>query len=149
GELAIDGIPEELARRVASLEVMASAMDIVRIARRDATRGVEDIARVYFGVGSRFGLDRLRTLSGSVPAETPWQKSAVAALVDDLFNYQSVLASRVIGESNGAGLDAWLASRGRLVGRVDQTINDVRNAAAIDLAMLTVASRQLRALVES
>ncbi|HVR41103.1 MAG TPA: NAD-glutamate dehydrogenase domain-containing protein, partial [Thermoanaerobaculia bacterium] len=148
-ELEMDEIPESLARRVASLDVMASALDIVRIARRDSTRGVEDIARVYFNVGTRFGLDGLRTLSAKVPAETPWQKSAVAALVDDLFNYQSVLASRVIAESDGAGLDAWLASRARVVERIDQTMNDVKSAAAVDLAMLTVASRQLRALVES
>src|SRR5688572_22338758 len=56
-ELVVDGIPEELARRVASLDVMTSAMDIVRIARADAVHGVEDVARVYFGVGARLNLD--------------------------------------------------------------------------------------------
>ncbi|HYK00490.1 MAG TPA: NAD-glutamate dehydrogenase domain-containing protein, partial [Thermoanaerobaculia bacterium] len=148
GDLMMDGIPEDLARRIASLDVMASALDIVRIARYDATR-VEDIARVYLAVGTRFGLDRLRSLSANVPAETPWQKIAVTALVDDLFDYQGVLAARVIAESDGARLDAWLASRGHLVERVEQTIHGIRNAPAIDLAMFSVVSRQLRALVES
>ena len=46
-------------------------------------------------------------------------------------------------------VDAWLASRPRVVERIDQTMTDFRAATAIDLAMLTVASRQLRALVES
>jgi len=78
----------------------------------------------------------------------------VAAVVDDLFNYQSMLASRVIVESNGARgsadpVDAWLASRVRVVERVDQTMNEMRTAPSVDLAMLTVATRQLRALVES
>jgi len=136
---------------------MSSAMDIVRIARTDPAHsgaGIDQVARIYFGVGSRFGLDRLRLAGASIAAETPWQKAAVAAVVDDLFNYQSMLASRVIVESNGARgsadpVDAWLASRVRVVERVDQTMNEMRTAPSVDLAMLTVATRQLRALVES
>ncbi len=151
-ELMEDGIPETLARRVAGLDVMTSAMDIIRISRRDAAHGVADVARVYFGVGARFSLDRLRSASGSVAAETPWQKSALSAIIDDLFNYQSVLASRVIAETSGASgepVEAWLAQRPRVVERVDQTMHDFRASSTVDLAMLTVASRQLRALVES
>jgi glutamate dehydrogenase len=150
-ELMEDGIPEELAKRVASLDVMSSAMDIIRIARTDADQGVEDVARVYFGLGSRFGLDRLRAASNGIAAETPWQKTALQSLVDDLFNYQSALASRVIAETNGASdpVDAWLATRPRVVERVDQTMHDFRASTTVDLAMLSVASRQLRVLVES
>ena len=91
-------------------------------------------------------------LAGSaIAAETPWQKAAVAAAVDDLYTYQSTLASRVISETNGARdpVESWLAPRLRVVERVDQLMNDVRAAQSVDLAMLTVASRQLRVLVES
>ena len=150
-ELMEDGIPEELAKRVASLDVMSSAMDIIRISRTDADHTVEDVARVYFGVGSRFGLDRLRAATNNVSAETPWQKTALQALVDDLFSYQSALASRVISETDGAAdpVDTWLAQRPRVVERVDQTMHDFRASSTVDLAMLTVASRQFRVLVES
>ena len=150
-ELMEDGIPESLARRIASLDVMSSAMDIIRIARTDAAHGVEDVARVYFGVGARFSLDRLRTATNNVAAETPWQKTALSTLIEDLFNYQSALASRVISETNGAAdpVDTWLAKRPRVVERVDQTMHDFRASTSVDLAMLTVASRQFRTLVES
>jgi len=147
-ELLEDGIPELLARRIASLDVMTSAMDIIRIARGGGV--VEETARVYFGVGARFGLDKLRDWAGALTTDTPWQKTAVASLIDDLFNYQSVLASRVIAEANGGEpVETWLARRQRFVDRVDQTMTDVNAAPAVDLAMLTVASRQLRTLVES
>ena len=148
-ELETGGIPERLAYRIASLPVMTAAFDIVRLTR--SGRNVADVARVYFGLGARFGLDRLRAAGVSIVAETPWQKAAVAAVIDDLFNYQSTLASRVIAETNGARdpVDAWLASRSRAVDRIDQMITDFRAATTIDLAMLTVASRHLRALVES
>jgi glutamate dehydrogenase len=151
-ELVEDGIPAALAHRVASLDVMSSALDIVRIAQRDANRAVEDVARVYFGLGARFELDRLRSGAAAINTETPWQKAAVTALVDDLFTFQSLIASRVIGEANGTGdpVDSWLTTRNRtVVDRVDQTMTDVKSAPAVDLAMLTVASRQLRTLLES
>jgi glutamate dehydrogenase len=150
-ELMEDGIPESLARRVASLDVMSSAMDIIRIARGDAEHGVEDVARVYFGVGARLSLDRLRNATANVAAETPWQKNALSAVIDDLFSYQSALASRVIREVNGAPdpVETWLAQRPRVVERVDQTMHDFRAASTVDLAMLTVASRQLRTLLDS
>jgi glutamate dehydrogenase len=144
------GIPQQLADRVAALDVMSSALDIVRISRTE-TAGVEEVARIYFGIGARFGLDRLRVAGSSIAADTPWQKAAVATLVDDLFSYQSTLASRVMHEANGSRepVDSWLQKRGRVVERIDQTIGEMRSAPAVDLAMLTVASRQLRTLVES
>ena len=149
GELEMDGVPEGVAYRIASLGVMGAALDIVRLSRTG--RPVEDVAKVYFSVGARFGLDRLRTAGASIAAETPWQKAAVAAVVDDLFHYQSILASRVLTESDSARdpLEKWLATRPREVERIDQMMTDFRAAQTVDLAMLTVASRQLRGLVES
>ena len=149
GELEMDGVPDRVAYRIASLGVMGAALDIVRLSRTG--RPVEDVARVYFSVGARFGLERLRTAGAAIAAETPWQKAAVAAAVDDLFNYQSIIASRVLAETNGARdpLDGWLALRPRAVERIDQMMTDFRAAQGVDLAMLTVASRQLRTLVES
>jgi len=149
GELEMDGVPERVANRIASLGVMGAALDIVRLSRKGGP--VPDVAKVYFSVGARFGLDRLRAAGSSLPAETPWQKAALSAVIDDLFNYQSTLASRVLNESNGAKdpVDQWLATRPREVERIDQMMTDFRAAQSIDLSMLTVASRQLRVLVES
>jgi len=150
-ELIEDGVPETLAKRMASLDVMGAALDIIRIARRDSGRKIDDVARIYFGVGARFGLDRLRAASATIAAETPWQKTAVAALVDDLLNYQSALASRVIAEVDGVPepVESWLQKRSRATERVDTTLTELRAMPAVDLAMLTVASRQLRVLLES
>jgi glutamate dehydrogenase len=149
GELEMDGVPEPVAYRIASLSVMGAALDIVRLSRTG--RPVEDVAKVYFSVGARFGLERLRTAGATIPAETPWQKAALAAVVDDLFTYQSTLAKKVLSESDGAKdpVDQWLTTRPREVERIDQLMTDLKAAQTVDLAMLTVASRQLRGLVES
>jgi glutamate dehydrogenase len=153
-ELADIGVPAELARRIASLDVMASALDIVKLAQSKPTvesAAVEDVARIYFDLGARFGLDRLRSAAAAIPADTPWQKAAVTAAVDDLFNYQSELASRVMreGRANTESVETWLTTRPRLVERVDQTMTELRAAPTVDLAMLTVVGRQLRDLAQS
>src|SRR5205823_13470538 len=128
-ELEADGIPDALAHRVASLDVMSSAMDIVRISRRGGA--VEDAARVYFDLGARFSLDKLRSAGGSITADTPWQKAAVAAVVDDLFNYQSVLASRVLAEANGGRPgETWPACPTRTGERVAHALNNPQCPAA-------------------
>src|SRR3954447_1665096 len=149
GELEMDGVPESVAYRIASLGVMGAALDIVRLSRTG--RPVADVAKVYFSVGARFGLERLRTAGAGIPAETPWQKAALLAVIDDLFTYQSTLASKVLTESDGAKdpVDQWLATRPREVERIDQLMIDLKAAQTVDLAMLAVASRQLRGLVES
>ncbi len=153
-ELGTQGIPLTLAKRISSLDAMSSALDIVRIARDGRTRdrsSVEQVARVYYGLGARFGLDRLRTAGAQIAADTPWQKAAVMSLIDDLYQYQSAIASRVIVEGNGDAdpVDPWLSQRSRVVERVDQAMNELRAAPAVDLAMLAVASKQLRTLAES
>jgi glutamate dehydrogenase len=165
-KLVEEKIPQELAHRIARLDVMSSAMDIVRITRRATASSaagsaemavpadITSVAQIYFCVGARFGLDRLRGAGATIAADTPWQKAAVALIVDDLFTYQSTLASRVIAEEREAPpgsdrFELWLAKRPRVVERVDQTLADLRSSPTVDLAMLTVATRQLRTLVES
>jgi glutamate dehydrogenase len=162
-KLLDEQIPATLASRIARLDVMSSAMDIVRVARQ-AVPGVPTdqpaaastpaditaVAQVYFGVGARFDLDRLRAGAAAIATDTPWQKAAVSNAVDDLFSYQSTLTTRIIAEEGGAAdrVEKWLARHSRAVERVDSILNETRTA-TIDLAMLSVVTRQLRALIEA
>ncbi|HYH19584.1 MAG TPA: NAD-glutamate dehydrogenase domain-containing protein, partial [Azospirillum sp.] len=148
-----EGVPAELARRVAALPVLAAAPDLVRIAARTG-RAVESVAAVYFRLGRRFGLEWLRDTAASVKADNHWQKQAVAALVDDLFAHQTQLTVRVldaageapVGQPAEAPVDAWIAQRRSVVERVEQLVSELRTQANVDLAMLAVANRQLRGL---
>jgi glutamate dehydrogenase len=140
------GLPEMLARRRATADVLSSALDVVRLSM-ERDEPAEKIGRTYFHVGARFDLDRLRDAASSIAAETGWQRQAISMAVDELFAIQGVLASRVMSEEES--LDAWLAGRPALVTRVDQILSELRGAATLDLSMLNVTNRQLRALVES
>jgi glutamate dehydrogenase len=148
--LVAKGVPVDLARRVACLGDLASACDIVRIAR-GSNHAVEKVGAVYFAIGGRLGLDWLRNAAAEVKADTAWQKMAVDAIIDDLFGHQSVLAGQALecGSDTaepGILIKTWLAGRTQHVSRTDALFNEFRAAPAIDLAMLAVANRQLRTI---
>mgnify|MGYP000936422862 CR=1 FL=1 len=143
------GVPEDLARRVAALPVLAAAPDLVRVAGRTG-RSVSSVAAVYFLLGRRFGLEWLRDRAFTVRTDTHWQKQAVAAIVDDLFAHQMNLTVRVLEAADGLPaenpVEAWAAQRRAAVDRVEQLLAELRAQPAADLAMLAVANRQLRGL---
>ena len=82
-----DGVPQDLARAVASADMLVSGCDVVRLAAQTG-QSVNRVAEIYFAIGSHFALDWLREQAAALTAETHWQKMAVSAVVDDLFNHQ-------------------------------------------------------------
>jgi glutamate dehydrogenase len=150
---AKEGVPQELARRIASLHDLAAACDVWAVARR-AGRPVEEVGRVYFGLGDRFGLQWLRDMAAKLTADGRWQKAAIASVVDALFGHQSDLTGQVLASVEGDGtprrtIEAWAAPRRGAVARAEEVLRDVRSAKSLDLAMLMVASDQLRRLAET
>ncbi len=146
-----DGVPADLARRVAALSDLAAACDIWTLAR-SGSRGVEEVGRIYFALGDRFRLDWLRDLAGRLSADGRWKKAAVTAVVDDLFVHQGALTRQVlegVGSNGGARriIDAWARRRPEAVSRTDEVLREIRAAKTPDLAMLMVADDQLRRLV--
>ncbi|MBI1209064.1 MAG: NAD-glutamate dehydrogenase [Azospirillum sp.] len=144
-ELTRDGVPLELAQRVAALPTLAPATDIIRIAKASHS-GVPAVAAVYFTIGHRFGSEWLRRRARKVKTENHWQKQAVAAIVDDLYAHQRQLTSQVLEHPGENAVEAWIATRRAAVDRLDQLLTDLHAAPTIDLAMLAVANRQLRGL---
>jgi glutamate dehydrogenase len=151
-ELAARNVPEDIAKTIAALDPVASTLDIVRIARQ-TTLDVERVGRLYFTIGMRFGIDRLRDAAEALVPETPWQRQAIAAIVGDLFGQQATLAAAVAAGADGADPDAmigkWIAPRRHAVERTDRLLADIKGAPALDLSMLAVANRQIRALIDS
>ena len=154
------GVPKDLAARAAALEPLASACDVVRIGEA-CGQGVADTARVYYHLGATLGIDWLRDAVAGVKADSEWEKLALRAIVDDSYAHQSGLAARVLKEGDADGLagakaaaaqklvDGWLAGRQQVVERTAGLLAELRSAREIDLAMLTVANRQLATLVRA
>jgi len=148
GRFKSDGVPEDLAAAVGQLKVLSSACDVVRLAG-PPNLPVLDTAIVYSRIGTRFGLDWLRSAANRIPADTQWYRLALGAMVDDLWGLQSEITARVLvnGKADEAALQAWSSTRTEAVERVDMLLGELEQLPQLDLAMLAVVGRELRNLV--
>ncbi|MCM2315332.1 MAG: NAD-glutamate dehydrogenase [Thermoanaerobaculia bacterium] len=150
-DIELGGLPTDLALRLASLQKLAAAFDIVRMSL-DGGFSAEDVGRVYFALGQRLQLDRLYSAARSGGGDSPWQKAAADALLEDAYACHGRIASKILeagGSNQSDAVTGWLAARPGVMARIDQFIGDLRGVAAMDLAMITVAVRHLRALADS
>jgi len=144
------GVPETLARSVASTELLFAALDIVEVS--SAARLPEmSVAGVYFGLAETLSLPWLRASIGKLPGEGHWPALARAAMRDDLAGLQRALTAQVV-EGAGAGttpqdmIAAWRTARAPALGRAQRLIAELRAGPAPDQSMLSVALRELRNL---
>ncbi|MBK1663268.1 NAD-glutamate dehydrogenase [Rhodospirillum rubrum] len=144
------GVPIALARVVAGVDGLAAANDIARIASLRSLP-IDRVAALYFRVGAEFGMAWMRGKAEELDHGSHWTKLAVSAIVEDLFVQQRHLALAALdcsGEvDDPAGAVAcWKGTNPKVVERTAQLLSELRGAPIVDLAMLTVAARQFRAL---
>jgi glutamate dehydrogenase len=136
------GAPPQLAGRIAGVESLFNALDIVEVADR-AERGIEEVARTHFGIAGELEFPWLRERIGILPAENHWQTLAKAALRDDLAGMLRALGAEALA---AGGVAAWKTRNSVLYERFRQILAELRASEAPDLAMLSVALRELRNL---
>ena len=144
------GVPHDTANRVAGLVNMVPGCDIVRIAET-AKAPVAAVAKAHFGVGSHFRLGRLRAAAEALGADGHWRQLAVDALIEEIYGHQSALAAQVMampGAKNNPdkGFEQWLKVNDDIVSRAKAILDELWTTDMDDLAMIAVASRQLRSL---
>ena len=150
--LAGAGVPSELAARVAHLEALVPALDLVDVAAAIGV-GFEDVAGVYFAVDERLDLHLLRRCITALPREERWDALARRALWEDLQSEQRALTADVLRESDDGPVEervrAWFARNAAPVERCVQVLADVKAGDATDLATLSVAVREIRNLIQA
>jgi glutamate dehydrogenase len=151
--LVAAGAPEAIANRVAHLEALVPALDIVEIAR-SVDLDPAAVAPVYFRLGACLELHWLRNQIIALPRETRWDALARAAQRDDLYGEHAALTAEVLREGGDARtpdehLQAWLESNEHSVSRCLQVLADLRAAGTPDLARLSVAVREVRNLIHA
>jgi len=124
--------------------------DIISVAH-DRGRSVHEVARAFFLLGERLDIDWLEYRLEELPATTRWQRWAVQSMEDDIFLVRRQLAERVIEEAGGAAIDdaveAFLVRRAEPYARLQRFMRSLAMEGVSDVAQLTVALRQIRALV--
>ncbi|HEV7862067.1 MAG TPA: NAD-glutamate dehydrogenase domain-containing protein, partial [Acidimicrobiia bacterium] len=147
------GAGKDLAARVATLDALTPALDVLQVAGvetgalvtglGEADDALEETAAVYFALGERLELDWLRDRIAALPRDDRWQALARSALGDDYARERAALTAEVL---RGGGLDLWMSLHQPGVERFLLVIDDIRAGATPDLATLSVAMREARAL---
>jgi glutamate dehydrogenase len=148
-ELIDAGVPDEVARRHAFQRALRHAPDIIAVAQATG-RDVVAVARAFFDLGERLGLEWLEQEVLALPATTRVQRWAQQALLDDVLDARRVLAEKALEESPeaepAAAVDAFLEAREAPRRRLSSVARALRAEGDGDLAGLTLAIRHLRGL---
>ncbi len=148
--LAARGVPEALARRVAALDVLYPAPDIVAIANEVRAK-VEPVGAVYARLGEHFGLRWLRDQIDALPVDGMWHANARGSLRDELYEQHRALALRVMRarpkQDPEEAVEGWLAEHADDARRVSSMMTEMQRLTRLDFPTAVVAIRALEQLV--
>ena len=148
-QLTKAGAPRELAEKVAALELLGGAFDVIEVAS-NLGRDVADVAANYFAAGARFGLDWLRSISRQVKSADHWERIALGRLMADLRSQQSAIGAAALAlkgaKPGAASIARWAEENAEIAERADRLIAELVASGPLSVAKLAVASSQLRAV---
>ncbi len=147
------GFPEELARKLAAVPVLAVALDVVEIAL-ESGQSIERVARVFFDLGEALDMEWLRNQIERLPVESRWHAQARGALRDELAVQQRALVTQILaasrsGDASGEGaVKAWLERDDPQLQFTRGMLDEIRSV-DVDYPIASVALRRLAQLVQT
>jgi glutamate dehydrogenase len=154
------GAPEALARRIAALQPLTTAADLVDLAEASSWP-LPNVARLYHAAGGAFGFDRVRQAAGAYSVGDSFERTALRRLIEDLLTQQAELTRGLMAFAGSAqaGSDAehardtaasWRALRRDKADAAVGIIDEIEAAGGPwTFAKLTIANATLRELAEA
>jgi glutamate dehydrogenase len=149
-QLVEQHVPEQLAARIASLEELHSALDLVEVAMAARVR-IGYAAKAYFDLGERIGLTWIKEQIEALAADGHWQAVARGTLRDNLYALQSKITLAVLrckGRDAGARVEQWLSRHSAPVDSLKRVVVDLRTGSPPDFATISVALQAVRRLAQ-
>ncbi|MGW7104185.1 NAD-glutamate dehydrogenase [Streptomyces sp. NPDC054838] len=152
-ELTGEGVPQELAAKVAGFSSAFPTLDVVAIADRTGV-GPLEVAEVYYDLADRLDITQLMDRIIELPRADRWQSMARASIREDLFAAHAALTADVLAAGDADAtpeerFKAWEERNGAIIGRARTTLDEIRGSDDFDLANLSVAMRTMRSLLRS
>jgi glutamate dehydrogenase len=154
-ELREAGVDAEWAMRAAAMMYGYSLLDVVELtelSERDReVREPFEVAALYYGLSEHLGVDLALTSVSALARGDRWHALARLALRDDLYGSLRAITLDALREATPGtpvpeAIGQWeQANASRLV-RARAALHEVGTAGQLDLATLSVVSRQLRGL---
>jgi glutamate dehydrogenase len=153
--LTRQGVPPALAERTASQLDTYGLLDIVEVtelAERDRqARGPLEVAELYYALSDHLGVDTALTSVSALERGDRWHSLARLALRDDLYGSLRAITLDALRESSPGDpvqlkIEQWELANSSKLGRARAALQAVAQSEQLDLATLSVVSRQLRGL---
>ncbi len=154
-ELVADGLPKDMARRIATIPMLGAACDIIRISAECKT-DIVPTAMTYFEVGEYFRISPMRAMARTLRSDDRWAAEVIGNVVDRLYDVQTSLTIRILKEAGKAQmtkgkvvslLTHWLDKHAADVTGIEQVLSDIEKSPIPEISMLIVAEQRIRALV--
>lgn len=148
--LTEQGVPDELARRVSAGLASFGLLDVVEVAEL-ADQDAEQVAQLYYVLSAHLGIDRMLSLVSELERGDRWHGLARLALRDDLCAALrkitlAALHTGDVGVDPAMMIVAWEQENASRLSRARATLDEISDAASLDLATLSVAVRALARL---
>uniref|UniRef100_UPI0015F05DE9 NAD-glutamate dehydrogenase domain-containing protein n=1 Tax=Pseudonocardia pini TaxID=2758030 RepID=UPI0015F05DE9 len=131
---------------------LLDVVDLVELSERDGEpRDPEEVARIHFALGDHLGVDIAQRSVNALPRGDRWHQLARLALRDDLYGSLRAItldALRVAdpGTPVAETIEQWERANASRLLRARTALQEIASAGQLDLATLSVVSRQLRSL---
>jgi glutamate dehydrogenase len=140
---AEQGVPAPLARRLAALQDLVAAPDIVLVAERTG-RPVLEVAATHFAIDDIFQLGPLAGAARTIPASDYFDRLALDRAIDALAAAHRRLTAEAVGVRPGEApaVDAWKQAREAEITRIREGVSRIVES-GLNLSKLTVAASLL------
>jgi len=150
GYLTGEGVPEKLARQIASCNTLFTSLDIVEAAQKYRF-DLHDVAKTYYLIGNRLDLNWFRELMNSYVVENQWDELARAGFRDDLDRVQRKLSVRILSmkgknfndKTIEERIDMWINRYQFLMERWQKLLADVKASDVVGFVTYSVVLREL------
>ncbi|MDP0588993.1 MAG: NAD-glutamate dehydrogenase [Candidatus Endonucleobacter bathymodioli] len=146
-------VPEELAVLVVGDRYLLNALPVIQ-ASDQTGKSLEKVARTYFALGQRLELEWYNNELSAFDATNHWQSLATDSVRDEAAWQQRELTVALLNipdpeENLEKQLDDWMMSHRTLIARWQSMLSEIRSVEEPELAMFTVANRELLDLVQT
>jgi glutamate dehydrogenase len=157
------GVPAELARKVAALLYMYGLLDVTEIAElaereigpaggMGPERSHRETAELYFALSDHLDIDHMLDSVTSLERGNRWHALARLALRDDFYSSLraitlDVLRASDLGDTASEKITKWEQANASRLARSRGALEEINRVHQLDLATLSVAARQVRSMV--
>jgi glutamate dehydrogenase len=157
--LLADGVPLELARRIATFLHTFGLLDVTEVAElAEQQIGVDEMhspaetAELYYALSGHLNIDELLTSISALERGNRWHALARLSLRDDVYASLRAITLDALRHSEPSDsaeekIAQWEKANSSRLSRARVALDEINRSGGLDLATISVAARQIRSTV--